>query len=225
MTVEELTTVLLVGSLVVLVAIAAVRISVASGLPSLIVYLALGLVLGEAGVGIEFENAELTIVLSFAALIVIITEGGLDTRWRTVRPVLPIAMSLATVGVLVSTAVTMVLAKAILDISWLSAALIGAVISSTDAAAVFSVLRRVPLPRRLTGLLETESGSNDPLAIVLVVALTEVLDGGSSQPWWVLALLAVYKLVVGARARARASAGSGRSGCAGSRCRPRASTR
>ena len=93
---------LLVGAAVLLVAVGAVRFSTRLGVPSLLVYLALGVLLGEAGLGIRFDDVELTRVLGFCALIVIIAEGGLTARWTTLRPVLGLAAALSTVGVVVS---------------------------------------------------------------------------------------------------------------------------
>jgi cell volume regulation protein A len=173
--VHELDQILLVGTGVLLLAILAVRLSVGVGLPSLLVYLLMGVVLGEAGLGVSFENAELAHALGFAALVLILAEGGLTTPWPEIRPVMRLGVSLATVGVAVSVAVMAVLAHYVLGLSWQQAVLVGAITSPTDAAAVFSVLRRVPLPRRLTGTLEAESGLNDAPTVVLV---TLVSTGG-----------------------------------------------
>src|SRR5215813_13012292 len=111
-------TALLLGALVLLVAVAAVRLSAKAGLPSLLVYLLLGVAIGEAGLGIQFSDVELTRVLGFCALLVIIAEGGLTTRWSTVRPVIGVAATLATVGVLVSIVVTGLLVQPLLGLSW-----------------------------------------------------------------------------------------------------------
>ena len=102
MTLAELDHVLLLGAVVLLVALAAVRLSSRAGLPSLLVYLAIGMVLGDAGFGIQFDDPDLTQVLGVGALVVILAEGGLTTRWSDVRPVLPLALVLSTVGVVVS---------------------------------------------------------------------------------------------------------------------------
>ena len=93
---------LLVGSLVLLVSVAAVRLSVKSGLPSLLLYLAIGLAIGESGLGIDFDNAELTQVLGYAALILILTEGGLSTKWAGIKDSVAPAAVLSTIGVVVS---------------------------------------------------------------------------------------------------------------------------
>jgi cell volume regulation protein A len=189
---------LAVGALVVLVAAVALRLADRMGLPSLLLYLALGVALGEGGLGVQFENYELTRTLGVAALVVILAEGGLTTRWSDVRRAIGPGLSLATVGVIVSVGVTAAIAVWLLDFSWGYAVLLGAVISSTDAAAVFATLRRLPLPRRMAAALEAESGLNDAPVILLVVVLCDTLTGGVAQPWWITALEIVAELVGGA---------------------------
>ena len=187
---------LLIGAAVLLVAVAAVRLSTRLGLPSLLVYLALGMVIGEAGFGIRFDDAELTRTLGFCALIVIIAEGGLTARWSTLRPVLGLSASLATIGVGVSIVVVGLCVHLILGLNWRLALLYGAVLSSTDAAAVFATLRRLRLPPRLVATLEAESGLNDAPVVLLVVLLsaTAVVE----HPWWYEVLIVGYELAAGA---------------------------
>ncbi|HEX2705671.1 MAG TPA: potassium/proton antiporter [Candidatus Lustribacter sp.] len=197
--VDDLTTVLLIGAAVLIASIVAVRLSVHSGLPSLLYYLAIGLLIGEAGFGIRFDSANLTRVLGYAALILILAEGGLTTRWSSVRQSVAPAAVLSTVGVAVSVSVVAVAAHVVLHVSWTVALLIGAIVSSTDAAAVFSVLRNVPLPRRITGLLEAESGINDAPVVILVVTLAaQAMPGAEPEPWYLLVVLAALELVGGA---------------------------
>ncbi len=199
MTVEALDRGLLVGAVVVLVAIAAVRLSLRSGLPSLLLYLGLGVAIGEAGLGLRFDDAALTQVLGYGALVLILAEGGLTTRWSSVRSSVAPAAVLSTVGVLVSVGVVAVATQLLLDLGWTVSVLVGAVLSSTDAAAVFSVLRRVPIHPRLAGILEAESGLNDAPVVLLVVALAEQASGGhGTGPWWQLLGLAVVELGLGA---------------------------
>ncbi|MFF8592577.1 potassium/proton antiporter [Streptomyces sp. NPDC015220] len=196
MTVHHLNQLLLACALVLLVAVAAVRISSRSGLPSLLVYLGIGIVMGQDGLGhIHFDNAELTQVIGYAALVVILAEGGLGTKWKEIRPVLPSASVLALVGVGVSVAVTATGAHYLVGLEWRQALIIGAVVSSTDAAAVFSVLRRVPLPSRVTGTLEAESGFNDAPVVILVVAFS---TAGPVEHWYVLAGEIALELAIGA---------------------------
>ncbi|MFI6068364.1 potassium/proton antiporter [Micromonospora sp. NPDC051227] len=186
---------LLLGAAVLLVAVGAVRLSTRLGVPSLLVYLALGVAIGESGLGIRFDDVELTRTLGFCALIVIIAEGGLTARWTTLRPVLGLASALSTVGVIVSIVVVGVAVHLLLGLDWRLALLYGAVLSSTDAAAVFATLRRLRLPPRLVATLEAESGMNDAPVVLLVVLLSHQ---GFSHPWWYEAALVCYELGVGA---------------------------
>ncbi len=170
--VHTLDQILLVGTGVLLLAILAVRLSVGVGLPSLLVYLLMGVLLGEAGFGLQFENAELAHALGFGALVVILAEGGLTTPWPKIRPVVRLGLSLATVGVAVSVTIVALAGHYLLGMRWEVAVLLGAITSPTDAAAVFSVLRRVPLPSRVMGSLEAESGLNDAPTVVLVTVIS-----------------------------------------------------
>jgi cell volume regulation protein A len=192
------TVALAIGALVVLVAAVALRVADRLGLPSLLLYLALGLVLGESGFGIPFEDAELTRDLGVAALVIILAEGGLTTRWSDVRRAIGPGVSLATVGVGASVLVTAAITVWLLDASWGFALLLAAVLSSTDAAAVFAALRRLPLPRRLAASIEAESGLNDAPAILLVTAVAAQISGAEADPWWVVAAVVVAELVGGA---------------------------
>ena len=191
-------TALLVASAVLLVAVAAVRLSTRVGVPSLLVYLALGVLIGEAGLGIQFSDAALTRTLGFCALVVIIAEGGLTTRWSVLRPVLGMASTLATLGVFVSVAVLGAAIHLLLRQPWPLALLYGAVLSSTDAAAVFSTLRRLRLRPRLSAVLEAESGINDAPAVILVLALSAAVGQVAAPPWWLQILVIAYELVGGA---------------------------
>lgn len=195
MSLEQLYLVLLLGALVLLCAIAAVRLSHRLGLPSLLAYLGLGLLIGESGLGIRFDDAQLAQALGLAALALILAEGGLTTNWGAIRSSVPAAAVLATFGVAVSIAVTAAAAHYLLGLEWRLAALIAAAVSSTDAAAVFSVLRRLPLPPRIAGLLEAESGFNDAPVVILVVVLST--DSQSGNPWMLAATMA-YQLAIGA---------------------------
>lgn len=179
-----------------LVAVAAVRISSRSGLPSLLIYLGIGIAIGQDGIGdVAFDNAELTQVIGYAALVVILAEGGLGTKWKEIKPALPAAVMLSLVGVAVSVGVTAAGAYYLVGLDWRQALLIGAVVSSTDAAAVFSVLRKVPLPARITGVLEAESGFNDAPVVILVVAFSTV---GPVDEWYVLIGKIALELAIGA---------------------------
>ncbi|KGN32926.1 potassium transporter CPA [Knoellia sinensis KCTC 19936] len=171
MNAADLNVVVLATTLVLLLGVAAVRISSRVGLPSLLLYLAIGLALGESGLGLGFEDLNLTMILGSLALAVILAEGGFSTDWAVVRPVAALSFVLATVAVAISVGVTASLVYLILDVNVRTALLLGAVASSTDAAAVFSVLRAMPLQRRLRAALEAESGFNDPPVIILVTVV------------------------------------------------------
>lgn len=192
---HQLDSVLLIGAAVMLAAILAVRLSVRAGLPSLLVYLFMGVLLGEDALGINFDNADVAHALGFAALVVILAEGGLTTHWPEIKPAMRLGVSLATVGVGVSVAVMAVVGHYVFGLDWQLAILLGAVTSPTDAAAVFSVLRRVPLPRRLIGALEAESGLNDAPTVLLVslVSTGAALDQGVLG----FAGIVVYELALG----------------------------
>ncbi|MFJ8075323.1 potassium/proton antiporter [Streptomyces sp. NPDC096176] len=196
MTVHQLNELLLICSLVLLVAVAAVRVSSRSGLPSLLLYLGIGIAMGQDGLlDVKWDNAELTQVIGYAALVVILAEGGLGTKWKEVKPALPAAAALATVGVAVSVGVTAAAAHYLVGLEWQPALIVGAVVSSTDAAAVFSVLRKVPLPSRVTGALEAESGFNDAPVVILVVAFSST---GPMDSWYTLVGEIVLELAIGA---------------------------
>ncbi|WP_340687718.1 potassium/proton antiporter [Amycolatopsis coloradensis] len=189
---EQLPLILGTGGAVLLVAVIAVRVSIRVGLPSLLLYLGMGVLLGEAGFGIQYDNPELTQSLGLAALVMILSEGGLTTRWSAVKPSLGIGIALSTVAVAVSIAVTGAALHWLLGLDWRMALLWGAVLASTDAAAVFSVLRSAGIGKRLVGALEIESGINDAPAYIAVVVLAE----GTTIDWS-LPLLVVYELAAG----------------------------
>ena len=185
---------LLAGAGVLLVAVAGVRLSSRLGVPSLLLYLAIGIVLGEDVIGLSFDDAELARNLGLIALALILAEGGLTTRWLEIRPAMPAAATLATAGVAVSIGITSVVAYLVLDSSWRTAGLAGAILSSTDAAAVFATLRQLRLPGRLEGALEAESGLNDAPAVIVVTLLASRHPHGLGHA----ALTLVYELGVGA---------------------------
>ena len=182
----------LVGSAVTLLAILAVRVSTRAGLPSLLIYLLMGVALGEAGLGIGFEDAAMAHALGFAALAVILAEGGLTTSWREARPSMRLGVSLATLGIVVSVATMAVVAHYVLGLPWELAVLLGAVsVSYTH----LTVLRVVPLPRRITGALEAESGLNDAPTVVLVTLVSTGAVG--EHPPLLVAGIVVGELALG----------------------------
>lgn len=176
-----------------LLAVLAVRVSTRLGLPSLLLYLAIGLLIGEAGLGVQYSDTPLTAALGIGALVLILAEGGLTTRWPVIRPALAPGIALATAAVAVSIGITGWVLHLVLGLDWRTALLWGAVLSSTDAAAVFSVLRALKVPDRLAGALELESGINDAPVYLAVVLLAT----GDPVHWWT-PLLVGYELLAGA---------------------------
>src|SRR3954462_5806727 len=164
--------VLLLVGLVLAASIAVAFAAARTGLPVLVAFLGLGMLLGSEGPGgIEFDDAELTRRVGIVGLGLILYDGGLQTSWRRLREVAVPAALLSTVGVLVSAFVTALAARVLFDLSWLEATLLGAVVASPDAAAVFATLRFPHIRRRLARTLEAESGGNDPMAIALTLGL------------------------------------------------------
>jgi len=181
------------ASLVLLLALVAVRLSRRFGTPTLLLYLGIGLVLGIDQFGLDLTDTLLTEQLGFVALVFILAEGGLTTRWENVRPALGLGISLATVSVVVSIAVAGLGVHLLLGFDWRTSLLWGAVLSSTDAAAVFSVLRGVGVKPRLSAALELESGLNDAPVVIAVLLLA-----GTEEITWLSPLLVIWELIVGA---------------------------
>lgn len=170
--------ILLVGAALLLLSILASKASHRLGIPALLLFLALGMVAGSDGPGgIYFDDHWLAQFLGSVALAYILFAGGLDTRWETVRPVLLPSGLLSTVGVAMTAVLLGLFVHLALGFSLLQGLLLGAIVSSTDAAAVFSILRSrdVRLSGRLEPLLEFESGSNDPMAVFLTIGFTQLL--------------------------------------------------
>lgn len=165
-------------ALLMLLGVVASKVSTRLGVPALLLFLGLGMLAGSEGIGqIEFADLELAQDIGVIALAFILFAGGLDTQWEHVRPVLGRGMLLATLGVLATAGVSGLFASWALGISTTAGLLLGAIISSTDAAAVFSVLRSksVGLKGQLRPLLELESGSNDPMAVFLTLGFLTLL--------------------------------------------------
>jgi cell volume regulation protein A len=166
-------------------------------IPGLLLFLGLGMLAGSEGIGgIEFSDAELARTLGTIALVLILFEGGLTSGWGEIRPVLGTAVSLATLGTLATALLAGLAAHWIFGISVLEGMLVGAAIAATDAAAIFTVLRRSRLEKRLARSLEGESGMNDPVALLLVIGFIDWIQ----EPGYGavdMALLLVVKLAIG----------------------------
>jgi cell volume regulation protein A len=165
--------------------------------PGLLLFLGLGMLAGSQGIGgIDFNNTELARTLGTIALILILFEGGLTAGWSEIRPVLGTAASLATLGTIVTALLAGLAAKLIFDLSTLEGLIVGSAIAATDSAAIFAVLRRSTLEKRLARSLEGESGMNDPVALLLVIGFIEWIQ----EPGFGLADMAgllALKLAVG----------------------------
>jgi potassium/hydrogen antiporter len=190
---------LLIAAVLILIGIVSSKLSSRIGLPVLVLFLAVGMLAGEEGIGgIEFENYALAHGIGTIALAIILFDGGLRTSLRSFRAVFKPAISLATAGVVITAGVTGAAASWLLGVPLLHGLLVGSIVGSTDAAAVFAVLRGrgVNLRKRLAATLEVESGSNDPMAIFLTVGILEVLTGGMTFGFGMLWFL-VLQVTVG----------------------------
>jgi potassium/hydrogen antiporter len=189
---------ILLGALLVLAGIMSSLVAMRFGAPLLLVFLIVGMLAGEGGPGgIKFDDVGTTYMVGSIALALILFDGGLRTRSAIFRSVLAPAATLATVGVLLTAAITAPVAKYLLDMSWTEALLVGAVVASTDAAAVFFLVhaRGLRLRPRVGATLEVESGSNDPFAVLLTIILVEFLALGEGSWQHVLAMLAVQAVI------------------------------
>jgi len=187
---DSVSLVILLGSLLVLAGILSSLIALRFGAPLLLVFLLVGMLAGENGLGgIKFDDVGVAYTVGSIALALILFDGGLRTRFATFRNVLAPALTLATVGVLITAILTAPVAKYVLGLNWIEALLIGAVVASTDAAAVFFLInaRGLRLRPRVRAVLEVESGTNDPFAIFLALLLVEILLVGNKS--WSHALM------------------------------------
>lgn len=187
---SNLDVVLIIGGALVLVSVVASKASGRLGVPALLLFLGIGMLAGSEGpVGIEFSDAVVAQTVGVIALVLILFSGGLDTPAAAIRPVIGRALGLSTAGVFVTAALLGGFVTLITELSWREGLLLGAIVSSTDAAAVFAVLRSrgVRLQANVRDLLEVESGSNDPMAVFLTVSLISIIqDPGSPLAGFVL---------------------------------------
>jgi potassium/hydrogen antiporter len=195
MTLEGLAPALLIGAVVVLISVVGVRLAGRLGVPGLLLYLLLGLVLGTVFPALHLNNAEVATVFGYSALVLILAQGGLTTSLTQLRPVMWPAVTLASLGIAVSITAVSVPLLLFTDVSPQIAILLGAVLSATDAAAVFSVMRHLHISTRVRTLLEAEAGFNDaPIAVLVAIVSLGSFD---STPFWTIPLLVIAELVGG----------------------------
>jgi potassium/hydrogen antiporter len=184
---------ILLGGLLVLAGIMSSLVAMRFGAPLLLVFLVVGMLAGESGpLGLKFDDISITYAVGSIALALILFDGGLRTRFVTFRSVLGPAITLATAGVLLTAAITAPIAAVLFDLRWIEGLLVGAVVASTDAAAVFFLMhaRGLRVRPRVSATLEVESGSNDPFAVLLTMLLVEFLAVGDRSWQHVVEVLA-----------------------------------
>ncbi|WP_050426056.1 potassium/proton antiporter [Bradyrhizobium tropiciagri] len=191
---------ILLGAVLVMAGILSSLLALRFGAPLLLVFLLVGMLAGDAGPGhLQFDDVRTTYLVGSVALALILFDGGLKTRFASIRTVLAPSMMLATAGVLLTALITAPVARYVLDLNWTESLLVGAVVASTDAAAVFLLVHTqgLRLRPRVGATLEAESGTNDPFAIFLTLMLVEFISIGQSSASHI-ALEFIQEAVLGA---------------------------
>jgi len=175
---------ILLGAVLIMAGILSSLLALRFGAPLLLVFLLIGLLAGESGPGhVQFDDLRTTYLVGSVALALILFDGGLRTRFQNISAVIAPSMVLATIGVLLTALITAPVAKYVLELNWVEALLVGAVVASTDAAAVFLLVHAqgLRLRPRVGATLEAESGTNDPFAVFLTLMLVELISAGESS--------------------------------------------
>lgn len=198
--------IILVGAVLLFVSIIVSKAGFRFGVPTLLVFLMVGMVFGSDGLGLQFHNAAEAQFIGMISLCVILFSGGMDTNFKEIRPVLGAGISLSTLGVLLTTLFTGLFIYGLSHVGFsgiglplMTSLLLAATMSSTDSASVFNILRsqRMHLKHNLRPMLELESGSNDPMAYMLTIALIQVIQSEGMSLWGILGLLLVQFTVGG----------------------------
>ncbi len=191
--------ILLIGSMLLGISLLAGKPTFRIGIPLLILFLAIGMLAGSEGIGgIYFDNPKTAQFIGIIALNFILFSGGIDTDWQSIKPVLGKGIALSTIGVLLTALSVGIFVWAVTDFTLLEGLLLGSIVSSTDSAAVFSILRyrKLALKGNLRPTLELESGSNDPMAYVLTIAFTGLVTNPGTD-FWSIILMFFKQLVIG----------------------------
>ncbi|WP_026210482.1 potassium/proton antiporter [Flexithrix dorotheae] len=191
--------IILIGSLLLLISIIAGKTSYRFGIPTLLLFLTIGMLAGSDGIGgIYFDNPQIAQFIGVVSLNFILFSGGLDTNWKSVKPVLKVGIALSTLGVFLTAVGLGFFVYFITDFTLYESLLLGAIVSSTDAAAVFSILRgkNLALKKNLRPTLELESGSNDPMAYVLTIAFLSLVQEPDKNIFSIIPLF-LQQMVIG----------------------------
>ncbi len=191
--------ILLIGSILLFISLLAGKTTYRFGVPVLILFLVIGMLAGSEGIGgIYFDNLKTAQFIGIVALNFILFSGGLDTGWQSVRPVIWQGITLSTLGVVLTAASVGVFVWAVTDFTIYEGLLLGSIVSSTDSAAVFSILRskNVALKGNLRPLLELESGSNDPMAYILTIIFTVLVTTPEMSLWTIIPMF-LRQLLIG----------------------------
>lgn len=193
-------TAILIGSTLLIASVLLSKASGRLGLPALLVFIGIGMLAGSEGPGgIAFDNYAVAQAIGIVALVLILFDGGVSTNWRETKPIAWQGLSLSTLGVFLTAVFVALAARHVLNLTWTEALLLGAIASSTDAAAVFSILRSrsASLKGRSQALLEFESGSNDPMAVFLTIGFLSLLSTPTKSPLELIPMFA-QQVIIGA---------------------------